>query len=93
MVTFAAHVTSYSFACGIMVSGPAAAHAGLVANSGFTEQVAQQFPDKDAPIFVACKMGKRAEKAINLLSPDFKNLAHFSEGYQGWEGKGLPIVK
>ncbi len=76
-----------------MVSGPAAAHAGLVANSGFTEQVAQQFPDKDAPIFVACKMGKRAEKAINLLSPDFKNLAHFSEGYQGWEGKGLPIVK
>ena len=76
-----------------MVSGPAAADAGLVANPSFTEEVAQQFPDKDAHIFVACKMGKRAEKAINLLSPDYKNLAHFSEGYQAWEGKGLPIVK
>ena len=93
MVTFAAHITNHSLACGIMVLGPAAAHAGLVANPGFTEQVAQQLPDKDAHIFVACKMGKRAEKAINLLSPDYKNLAHFSEGYQAWEGKGLPIVQ
>ena len=83
----------YSLACGLVVSGPAAPHAGLVANPGFTEQVAQQFPDKDAQILVACKMGKRAEKAITLLSPDFNNLAHFSGGFQAWEGKGLPIVK
>ncbi len=50
--------------------------------------------DKDRPIVVYCRSGKRAGMAATVLEKaGFRNLYHLEGDMLGWHAKGLPMEK
>lgn len=50
--------------------------------------------DKNAPIFIHCKSGKRSMNAcMFLLSKGYTNLTNVEGGIINWAEEGFPIIK
>ncbi|TMU54782.1 rhodanese-like domain-containing protein [Flagellimonas algicola] len=51
--------------------------------SNFKEQISQM--DKQAPIYLYCKMGGRSNRAVGILQElDFQTIYDYSGGYDDW---------
>lgn len=49
--------------------------------------------EKDKPVYVYCRSGKRSLLAGEMLAKDGYNVIDLDGGILGWEKAGLPIVK
>ena len=48
--------------------------------------------DKDKPVYVYCRSGKRSSDAANFLSEQgFKNVVNLEGGILGWKGEGKAV--
>lgn len=73
------------------VSSPLAMNYPL---SSFNINEITQGRDRQTPIFMLCRSGRRSLKAAELLlSVGFENVYNISGGMIEWEASGLPVVK
>lgn len=60
---------------------------GMTPNPRFADEVAAAFPDRDAPILVACKAGGRSARAAAVLEGlGYTNVADHIGGWSGGNG-------
>ena len=58
---------------------------------GQDQQYADQVP-KDQPVYVICRAGSRSARAAQVLGANGWNVTNVSDGMQGWESAGRPMV-
>lgn len=57
------------------------------------EAVADSVLQKDKPVAVYCRSGKRSKKAADLLSKKGYTIYDLDKGFIGWEGAGKEVEK
>ena len=57
------------------------------------EAVADSVLQKDKPVAVYCRRGKRSKKAADLLSKKGYTIYDLDKGFIGWEGAGKEVEK
>ncbi len=78
---------------------------GLVPNESFEAEFERAFPDKDAPMVIGCRSGRRSLIAADRLKErGYTGLVDLRSGFSGvrdafgqvleigWEGAGLPVA-
>lgn len=57
------------------------------------EAVADSVLQKDKPVAVYCRSGKRSKKAVGILSKKGYTIYDLDKGFIGWEGAGKEVEK
>jgi rhodanese-related sulfurtransferase len=57
------------------------------------EAVADSVLQKDKPVAVYCRSGKRSKKAADILSKKGYTIYDLDKGFIGWEGAGKEVEK
>mmetsp|Transcript_19946 Transcript_19946/g.56064 ORF Transcript_19946/g.56064 Transcript_19946/m.56064 type:complete len:154 (-) Transcript_19946:138-599(-) len=67
---------------------------GMVPNADFVGQVQEEFPDKDTPMLLGCRSGRRSLVAGELLqSAEYCGpLLNVDGGFMDWQQQGLEWV-
>ncbi len=66
---------------------PGAVHIPLGQLGGQADQV-----PKDQPVYVICRAGGRSARAAQVLGANGWDVTNVSDGMQGWESAGRPMV-
>ena len=66
---------------------PGAVHISLGQLGGQADQV-----PKDQPVYVICRAGSRSARATQVLGANGWDVTNVSDGMQGWEAAGRPMV-
>lgn len=62
-------------------------------NSGNFESEAVAKLQKDMPVYVYCRSGRRSKQAADILAAKGYKVVNLEGGILGWTAAGLPVVK